>query len=102
MERKRAAQNKAQSPEEEYVVPKQPQWKQNLYASSASTQGSIVGFLLRRGLAKDESQANMILLGVFVATVALTSWLIWSRGSTTTNPPPLDAPNATTQTAPTP
>ncbi|MDO8518424.1 MAG: hypothetical protein Q7S26_04005, partial [bacterium] len=75
----------------------QPRWKQKIYASPGGTQGGIVGFLLRRGLAKDESQANIILLGVLIATVALIAWVLWPSASqpAPTNLPPRGTPGAT-------
>lgn len=106
MERKRAAQNKAPAPEE-YVIPPQPRWKQRISADYGTAQSGIVGFLLRHGLAKNEQQANVILIGVLVAAVVLTAWVLWPSGSrsrTSSKPIMLTVPGVpspTTQTVPT-
>ena len=102
MERKRAAQNKTPAAEE-YVIPTQPRWKQKISENSNTTQSGIIGFILRHGVAKDEQQANIILIGMLVATVGLIAYVLWPSGSKqANNPPPFGAPSATTQLIPTP
>lgn len=99
MARRRAAQNPP--PATETALPKQPLWKQKVSAHSGVAQTGIVGFLLRHGLAKNEQQANVILIGILVAAVVLTAWVLWPRGPASTNPPPGTA-GTNTRTAPIP
>lgn len=50
-------------------------------SAHASTGGGIIGLLVGNGLAANESQANMILIGVIVVAVSLAVWFVWPKSS---------------------
>jgi hypothetical protein len=45
-------------------------------AQSASSEKGIIGFLMRTGLVKSAQQANIAMIGIVVACLALTAWLL--------------------------
>jgi len=51
-------------------------------SSSGSSSGkSIIGWLMKNSLARDEIQANFILLGISLLALATMVWLWWPAGS---------------------
>lgn len=45
-------------------------------ANPVSTQGGLVGMVLKTGLVKTEQQANMVLIGITIVCLGLSLWLI--------------------------
>lgn len=45
-------------------------------ASTATSQGGMVGMVIKAGLAKNEQQANIVLIGVIVVCLGLAAWFI--------------------------
>jgi len=52
----------------------------------AAKSSWMVDLLLKYGIAKDEKQANYILIGITVAAFGLTLYVIFSGGSSAPNP----------------
>jgi len=61
---------------------------------SFATRGGIIGWIIKSGLAKTESQANMIMILVILASILISAYLIWDTQS--------NAPEKTIPHPPTP
>jgi hypothetical protein len=53
----------------------------------AERHGGLIGLLMRWGIAKDEKQANVILIAATLVFFALTIWILLSQNSSSTLPP---------------
>lgn len=45
-------------------------------------QGAVTGLVLKLGLAKNASQANLVMLVIAVIAIALTVFLVWPSNAT--------------------
>ncbi len=52
-----------------------------------NTSRGIIGFLVARNIVKSESQANIVLLSIALACIALSVWLLWPKSSATKSIP---------------
>jgi len=51
------------------------------YASSSQKQGGIAGLVIRMGLAKNESQANVVMISIAVVAIVIMIFIWMPHGS---------------------
>ena len=63
------------------------QWSRPSVVGNNEPRG-LIGFVIKKGLAKDERQANVILIIFLITIIVITTFLFSFSGSHTTKPSP--------------
>ncbi|HEY5383273.1 MAG TPA: hypothetical protein VIJ88_01830 [Candidatus Paceibacterota bacterium] len=80
MERRRVVAGQITKPEDS-SAPQAAPYSAASYPEVQVTETGIIGFLIKKGIVKDASHANLVLIGVFIVVVGIVIWVNWPQGS---------------------
>jgi hypothetical protein len=77
--------------------PQKPKFRTTRVSQTSET--GIIGFLIRRKIVANRSQANMVLVVITLINVAITVWVLWPSSVPTTSTPATPIPTNIKQTS---